>query len=237
MYTKLYDLHFEVGVEQALYFARNVLGNNAIEFKQYSSSIAGALILCVSDMIANGAFTSLQRDPSLSVYPIVQHQNYMITTQGQGGGHSHSHSPAVAAITTYFDLHIECAIDSATTEHHAKGIFMATHSGGLIVYHQPGKRLDDAIVAIINDMEGDAFFDDLLRNPLMSQYPIPGGSGGVSASQSSHSVSSSQKKEEVKRVFPKDIGSDITRPACQAMCISYDHFLDRKCQSMCPGRL
>lgn len=245
MYTKLYDVHFEVGAEQQLYYARNVLGNNAIEFKQFSGNIADALSMCVSDMSANGAFHSLMRDPSLSMYPIQPHQhNYMFTTQGHGGGHNHSHAPATPAIMQYFDLHIECAIDSATAEHHSKATFLVAPGGsyqgnGLMVYHSKSKFLDDAICDMFCDMEGDCFFDDLLKNPLMSQYPLPGtGQGTSSASPSAGSVSStsSSKNEDVVRKRPVDIGNDALYPACQDICQAYDHFKDKKCRSFCEWR-
>ena len=179
MYTKLYDLHFEVGSEQHNYYARNVLGNNAIEFKQFSANMADALSMCVSDMSANGAFQSLNRDPSLSVYPITPHQhNYMITSQGYGGGHNHHHTPATPAIQPFFDLHFECAIESTTGEHHAKCILLNQPPSGILVYHSSSKFLDDAICDVICDLDGDAMFNDLMITPLMSQYPIPGTGNG-----------------------------------------------------------
>ncbi len=242
MYTKLYDIHFEIGAEQSLYYARNVLGNNAIEFKQFASNIANAMTLCIGDMNANGAFQSLGRDPSISKYPMSPHQHYMITnsTYGAGGHSHHQHTPATPAIIQYFDLHFECAIDSATGIHHAKAVFVAQPGApvpGLLVYHNQSKFLDDALCDVVNDMEGDRFFDDLMKNPLMSQYPIPGGSGQSSVSPSSGSISSSsKKKEEVKRRLPSDIGTELIHPACQDVCTSFEHFRDTKCRSMCEWR-
>lgn len=235
MYTKLYDLHFECGAEQGIEFARNVLGNNAIEFKQYAPNFGDAIIMCVSEMSANGAFQSLNRDPSLSVYPIFAHtNNFMISTHGHG--HSHSHNvPATPAIQVFFELHIECGIESGG-RHHAETILITSPPSGITVYHDSQKFLDDAICEVARKLDDATLFDQLLRNPLMSVYPLPNGSGTTSASASASSHSSSAKKKDIERMLPNSIGRDTVYPACQEICTSYDHFRDTKCRSICEWR-
>lgn len=122
----------------------------------------------------------------------------------------------------YFDLHIECGATDAG-DFYAKTILGVR---GGIVYHKESKvSLAHAMVDLINDFQVSGMWSTLAQNPQTCVYPFPG-------TQTPLAVSIDPKA-------PKKRSSDlsqVTHPNCQMQCISFDHFGDSKCKSMCPQR-
>jgi hypothetical protein len=146
----------------------------------------------------------------------------------------------------YFEFHVECGkVDSH--DYYARNAVNFLSGNGVRTIRRQETFIDDAICTLIMDVEAQGLFVDMSRNPMMSVYPFPSasstpatGGGSSSVCPSNGSVSSSTtttpKKKDVELRRPSDIGNEIAHPACQDVCMSFEHFLDKKCHSICEWR-
>ena len=166
---KLFYLHIEVGDEQGTYYAKCVLGNNALEFKQFSGDVCDALTMLFVDMATNGVYTSLARDPSFSLYPLSGHvHTFPGSASPPGIGHSHSHSNNVSPSTPIFELHIEMGTGS-NMDYYAKTIFTNPYTER----KQHSKFMDDAACDLMTRLDQTGAFIQLMNKPSMSSFPFP----------------------------------------------------------------
>ena len=226
---KLFYLHIEIGQEQGLYYAKCVLGNHALEFKQMAGDICDAIQMLIVDMGANGVYTSLTRDPSFSVFPLSGHVHQAPTFSSSGGGHSHSVTSIATAI---FNLHIEVGNGAGGVGCYARTEFLNPY----IEFRSfTPNYMDDAICDLISELDDAGVFIQLLNQPKSSAFPFQSPSSSVSSSSTSSPPQAATKKKDIVRELPSAcIGyADIT---CRDHCTSWDCFGRVKCKNMCSWR-
>lgn len=235
---KLFYLHIEVGNEQGTHYARCVLGNNALEFKQFSGDYLDVLTMLLTDMAANGVYTSLARDPLFSLWPLSGHMHAFpgsVSPPGVGG-HSHSHSTNTSP-TPIFELHIEFGT-GVNMDYYAKTVFTNPYTERM----QHSKFMDDAACNLMLKLDQTGVFIQLMNKTSISSFPFPSGSSSPSSSSTKtstgHPTSSSSvtapSKDIVRELPSACIGyADIT---CRDHCTSWDCFGRVKCKNMCSWR-
>lgn len=119
----------------------------------------------------------------------------------------------------YFDLHIEVGMAQ-------QGLFYAkTVLGQAIEYREEGPTPAVAVGKLAVSLETQSLWSNMAQNPQMCSYPFPGPQTPLAATI--------DPKAPKKR--PADL-SQVSHPACQMQCTSFDHFSTTKCKSMCGQR-
>jgi hypothetical protein len=68
--TKFFDLHFEVGdVSAGIFYAKTILGNNAVKFEHQGPTPGAAIMACIADMEGAGMWGIIASNPAMTPYP------------------------------------------------------------------------------------------------------------------------------------------------------------------------
>ena len=219
---KKFNLHIEIGHEASLHYAKSVFGS-AVEFEQYHTNIDDAIYMLLADMHTNGVYNSLRKDPALSKYPL------------PGGFNSPNQRVYISQRKHLFDLHVEVGDITGGGGVYSRTEFVNPPK----ICEIPVSNIDVvAISDLVMEMEAQGVIVQLMNQPSMSIFPfggIPSTSPSSVGTTSSGGVGAVKKKKAPLRL-PSDIGSDLSHPACQDVCTSFEHFLDKKCRAICPWR-
>lgn len=233
---KLFDIHIEVGDENGSFYARTVMANH-LEFKNHAKNVAyDAISMVLQDLVANGVFTSLTRDPSISSYPLPTHA-LPTTNVAPAGGHNHNHSNVYNTghpIHPIYELHFEIGLGSGGHGVYARTQFMKP----FIEYRKfRNQFMEDAANDLLLELEDQGVLLQLMNDPQMSSFPLLSRFPSPSSSSVSPTsgTTTQAKKKDVKRKLPSEcIGyADIE---CRDFCTSWDFFGQSKCGNMCEWR-
>jgi len=205
----LYDLHIEVGTDSGgtAYYARVSLGTGAFEIKRVEQTTHECLINLIDEMDTYAVFTSLNKNPLLTKYPIPP-------------------SALSSHDQKQYDLHIECG--GVPTFSKTQHFYARTQFLGTTEYHTDAPSIKLAIKALMIELYYTNMVEPLWKTPTISIYPIPF-TDIVEASMST------PKAKEVKRSLPSE-NTRVSHPACQDICTSFDHFNTSHCASICSWR-
>lgn len=122
----------------------------------------------------------------------------------------------------YFTLHLECGLTNIGALY-AKTILGVR--GGIEYRKESTASLAHAIMDLVNDLQTGGMWNTLAQNPQICVYPFPG-----TQTPLANGIDPNAPKKR-----PSDL-SQVTHPACQTQCISFDNFGAGKCRSMCGQR-
>ena len=136
--------------------------------------------------------------------------------------------------TPYFDLHFEIGANPPPMG----GFYALTILGNNgIKFEAQGASPAHAIAKIVADMESSGIWQIIVSNPGMTPYPFsaPAASSSKTAN-TAPTVPSSNKKQDPPKQLPSALAG-TKYPDCQAVCTSFEHFGEKKCSSMCAGKV
>lgn len=148
--------------------------------------------------------------------------------------------------TKLFDLHIEVGVDN-NGGHYAKTIL----GNNAILIEKFSGTLCSAVINLIYEMDQISTFDMLKQSPTLSRFPLgagaalpvkypPTGTGTHPTTKPSTKPPAAVPVPDppdpnIVRQRPADLGK-IDSPACNTICISFDHFGTSKCKSICASK-